>query len=170
MQVDDLIFTESLGKSAFSEVFLTQKKGHPGLFATNRTDRAFMEKPENIKLLQNEISLLKKINHPNIVRLIDLKKTKTHCYIIMEFCNGNDLSVCLRKYKKQYGRPFSEQIVQHIMRQIVNGLEFLHSNKIIHRNLKLENILVNFNSEEDSNMMNMMNTTIKITDFFLLQN
>ena len=97
MQVDDLILTKSLGKGAFGEVFLTQKKGCKELYATKRLDRAFSEKPENIKRLSNEITLLKKINHPNIVRLIDLKKTKSHCYIVMEFCNGGDLSGCLKK-------------------------------------------------------------------------
>ena len=165
MQVDDLIFTKSLGKGAFGEVFLTQKKGYKGYFATKRLDRAFSEKPENIKSLSNEISLLKKINHPNIVHLIDLKKTKSHCYIVMEFCNGGSLSGCLKKYKAIHRRPFSEEIVQYIMRQVVNGLEFLHSNKIIHRDLKLDNILVTFNSEVDKNNLNMMKAIVKIIDF-----
>ena len=144
MKVDDLVLTKSLGKGAFGEVFLTQKEGYKGFFATKRLDRAFSEKPENIKRLSNEISILKKINHPNIVRLIDLKKTKSHCYIVMEYCNGGDLSGCLKKYKALHRRPFSEEIVQYIMRQVVNGLEFLHSHKIIHRDLKLDNILVTF--------------------------
>ena len=165
MQVDDLIFTKSLGKGAFGEVFLTQKKGYKGYFATKRLDRAFSEKPENIKSLSNEISLLKKINHPNIVHLIDLKRTKSHCYIVMEFCNGGSLSGCLKKYKAIHRRPFSEEIVQYIMRQVVNGLEFLHSNKIIHRDLKLDNILVTFNSEVDKNNLNMMKAIVKIIDF-----
>ena len=165
MQVDDLILTKSLGKGAFGEVFLTQIKGHKGFFATKRLDRAFSEKPENIKRLGNEITLLKKINHPNIVRLIDLKKTKSHCYIVMEYCNGGDLSSCLKKYKAAHRRPFSEEIVQYIMRQVVNGLEFLHSNKIIHRDLKLDNILVTFNSEQDKNNLNMMKAIAKIIDF-----
>ena len=165
MQVDDLIFTKSLGKGAFGEVFLTQKKGYKGYFATKRLDRAFSEKPENIKILANQISLLKKINHPNIVRLIDLKKTKNHCYIVMEFCNGGDLSGCLKKYKALHRRPFSEEIVQYIMRQVVNGLEFLHSHKIIHRDLKLDNILVTFQSEEDKKNLNMMKAIVKIIDF-----
>ena len=165
MQVDDLILTKSLGKGGFGEVFLTQIKGHKGFFATKRLDRAFSEKPENIKRLGNEITLLKKINHPNIVRLIDLKKTKSHCYIVMEYCNGGDLSSCLKKYKAAHRRPFSEEIVQYIMRQVVNGLEFLHSNKIIHRDLKLDNILVTFNSEQDKNNLNMMKAIAKIIDF-----
>ena len=160
-----LILTKSLGKGAFGEVFLTQKKGSKEFYATKRLDRAFSEKPENIKLLSNEITLLKKINHPNIVRLIDLKKTKSHCYIVMEYCNGGDLSGCLKKYKEAYRRPFSEEIVQYIMRQVVNGIYFLHSNKIVHRDLKLDNILVTFPSENDKKSLNMMKAIAKIIDF-----
>ncbi len=165
MKVDDLILTKSLGKGAFGEVFLTNKEGSKELYATKRLDRAFSEKPENIKRLSNEITLLKKINHPNIVRLIDLKKTKSHCYIVMEFCNGGDLSGCLKKYKATYHRPFSEEIVQYIMRQVVSGISFLHSNKIIHRDLKLDNILVTFPSEKDKKSLNMMKAIAKIIDF-----
>lgn len=165
MQVDDLTLTKSLGKGAFGEVFLTQKKGSKEFYATKRLDRAFSEKPENIKLLSNEITLLKKINHPNIVRLIDLKKTKSHCYIVMEYCNGGDLSGCLKKYKEAYRRPFSEEIVQYIMRQVVNGINFLHSNKIVHRDLKLDNILVTFPSENDKKSLKMMKAIAKIIDF-----
>ena len=165
MQVDDLILTKSLGKGAFGEVFLTQKKGTKELYATKRLDRAFSEKPENIKRLANEINILKKIHHPNIVRLIDLKKTKSHCYIVMEFCNGGDLSGCLKKYKATHCRPFSEEILQYLMRQIVGGINFLHSNKIIHRDLKLDNILVNFSSENDKKTLNMMKAVVKIIDF-----
>ena len=165
MQVDDLTLTKSLGKGAFGEVFLTQKKGSKEFYATKRLDRAFSEKPENIKLLSNEITLLKKINHPNIVRLIDLKKTKSHCYIVMEYCNGGDLSGCLKKYKEAYRRPFSEEIVQYIMRQVVNGIYFLHSNKIVHRDLKLDNILVTFPSENDKKSLKMMKAIAKIIDF-----
>ena len=165
MKVDDLILTKSLGKGAFGEVFLTQKKGFSEYFATKRLDRAYSEKPENIKRLSNEISLLKKIHHPNIVRLIDLKKTKSHCYIVMEYCNGGDLKGCLKKYKEIHRRAFPEDLVQYLMRQIVSGLNFLHSQKIIHRDLKLENILVTFNSENDKKNLNMMRAIVKLIDF-----
>jgi serine/threonine protein kinase len=65
----------------------------------------------------------------------------------------------------KYNRPFSEEIVQFLMRQIVSGLDALHSRNIMHRDLKLDNILVCFNSENDKNSLNMMRATAKITDF-----
>ena len=48
----------------------------------------------------------------------------------MEICNGGDLTSCLKKYMEAYKRPFSEEIVQYLMRQIVSGLDALHSIEI----------------------------------------
>jgi serine/threonine protein kinase len=163
--VDNLTLTKSLGKGAFGEVFLTQIDGKSGYYATKRLDRAYSEREENIKRLSNEIKVMQKIHHPNIVSLIDLKKTKSHHYLVMEFCNGGDLTGCLKKYMMKYNRPFSEEIVQYLMKQIVSGLDALHSRNIMHRDLKLDNILVCFNSENDKNSLNMMRATAKITDF-----
>ena len=165
LKVDNLTLTKSLGKGAFGEVFLTQIDGRSEFFATKRLDRAYSEREENIKRLSNEIRVMQKIHHPNIVSLIDLKKTKSHCYLVMEFCNGGDLTGCLKKYMAKYNKPFSEEIVQYLMIQICRGLDALHSRNIMHRDLKLDNILVCFNSESDKNSLNMMKATAKITDF-----
>ena len=165
MKVDNLILTKSLGKGAFGEVFLTQMEGRNELFATKRLDRAYCEREDNIKRLANEIKVMQKVNHPNLVKLVDLKKTKSHNYLVMEFCNGGDLTGCLRKFMAKYRRPFSEEIVQYLMRQIVSGLDALHSRNILHRDLKLDNILVCFGSDFDKSNLNMMRATAKITDF-----
>ena len=165
MKVDNLKLTKSLGKGAFGEVFLTQIDKKEGFYATKQLDRSFSEKEQNIKRLANEINVLKQVIHPNIVSLIDLKKTKNHIYIVMEYCNGGSLTQCLNKYKATFKRPFTEQIVQYLMKQIINGLEACHSRNILHRDLKLDNILVCFNSEQDKASLNMMKCTVKITDF-----
>ena len=164
MVVDDYIMTKRLGKGGFGEVLLTQKKGCKELYATKKMDLV-SAKEIQIKSIINEITYLKKINHPNIIRLIDLKRTPHHCYVIMEFCNGGDLLECLKKYRAIYHRSFSEEIIQYIMRQVVSALNVMHSNKIIHRDLKLENILVIFNSENDKNSLNMMRAITKLSDF-----
>ena len=147
LKVDNLTLTKSLGKGAFGEVFLTQIDGKSGFYATKRLDRAYCERGDNIKRLSNEIKVMQKIHHPNIVSLIDLKKTKSHHYLVMEFCNGGDLTGCLRKYMAKYNRPFSEEIVQYLMIQIVRGLDALHSRNIMHRDLKLDNIIWNKEQE-----------------------
>ena len=159
MRVDDLILLNSIGKGSYGEVLLTTREGSSEYYATKRMDRAFSERPENLKRLLNEVSLLKCIKHPNIIRLVDTKKTKTHCYIVTEYANGGDLYETLKKYNSKYHSPFSEEIVQHLMRQIVNAVHYLHSHKVVHRDLKLENILLNYPTEKDKNSLNIMNAT-----------
>lgn len=160
-----LYLKKILGKGAFAEVFLATKEGSKELYAAKRLDREKSDKPKNMKRLNNEITILKEINHPNIIRIIDIKKAKTHYYIITEFCNGGSLSNCLKKYIMLYQKPFPDEIVQYLMRQIVDAIYYLHSKKIIHRDLKLDNILVNFLSDEDLNSLNMMRAVVKIIDF-----
>ena len=163
--IDDLILIKSIGKGNFGEVFLTERKGGKEYYATKKMGRAIIERPENYKRLQYEISLLQKLNHPNIIKFCGLKKTMNNWYLVTEYCNGGSLLDNLKKYWANFRRPFSEEIVQYLMKQIVSAIQYLHLNKIIHRDLKLDNILVNFPSEYDKNALNMMNCVVKIIDF-----
>ena len=163
--VDDLVLIKSLGKGSFGEVFLTQKKGRPEYYATKKMDRTIFDLPANKKRLLYEIGILSNLNHPNIVKFCGLKKTINNWYLVTEFCNGGSLSDNLKKYMNQFKRPVTEEIVQYLMKQIVGAIQYLHFNKIIHRDLKLDNILVIFPSEQDKNSLNMMNCTIKIIYF-----
>jgi serine/threonine protein kinase len=163
--VDDLVLIKSIGKGNYGEVYLTQKKGRPEYYATKKMERSVCEKPENLKRLQYEINILKVLNHPNIVKFYGLKKTTNHWYLLTEYCNGGSLLGNLQKYMTNYRRPFPEEVVQYLMKQIVSALNYLHFNKIIHRDLKLDNILVTFKNEYDKSSLNMMKAIIKIIDF-----
>ena len=165
MIVDNLTLEKCLGKGAFGEVYLTSRKGDDKKYATKKIDREEVEKGEGIKYLKNEIIILQYLRHPNIVRFEEVKKTKKHYYIVMEFCNGGELSKALEKYIEKYGKPFSEEIVQHLMRQIIDAFKFMHERKIIHRDVKLDNILLNYETEEDKKNLNLMKAQVKIIDF-----
>ena len=166
MIVDNLTLEQCLGKGAFGEVYLTSRKGDDKKkYATKKIDREEVEKGEGIKYLKNEIIILQYLRHPNIVRFEEVKKTKKHYYIVMEYCNGGELSKALEKYIEKYGKPFSEEIVQHLMRQIIDAFKFMHERKIIHRDVKLDNILLNYETEEDKKNLNLMKAQVKIIDF-----
>ena len=132
--------------------------------------RSYAEIPENKKRILNEISIIKKYKHPNIIRFIDTKKTKSHFYLITEYINGGNLYDNLKKYNIFYKTPFTEEIVQYLMRQILDAIYFLHSNKIIHYDLKLKNILLQFPTESGENFQNILNSTVKLTKFGLSKN
>ena len=166
MKLENYELDKFLGKGAFGEVYLTTKKGEDKKFATKKLDRAEMEKEEDaMKYLRNEIVILQYLEHPNIVKFEEVKKTKKHFYIITEYCNGGDLTGALEKYQEKYGKPFPEEIVQHLMKQIISAFKYLHSLKIIHRDVKLDNILLNYENEEDKENLNLMKAQVKIIDF-----
>ena len=147
-QVDNLLLERSLGKGTFGEVFYTTIQGETIPYATKVYDRELIEQNKDLFIyLKNEITIVKSLDLPNIVKLKEVKKTKKHFYIVMEYCNGGDLYNFLQKYQEKNKCSFSEEIVQYLMRQIMSAMHYLHSKNIIHRNIKLENILLQFDSE-----------------------
>ena len=165
MLVDDLTLLKSLGKGAFGQVFLTSKQGSTDKYATKQIDKKFAANPKAKKYIDNEISILKDINHENIVKLYDVKETSQYFYLVTEYCNGGALADRLEEYKDTYNAPFPEELVQYLMRQIISAVKYLHGKKILHRDIKLDNILVNFDSEEDKKNKNLMKAKVKLIDF-----
>ena len=163
--VDDYELFQSLGKGNYGEVFLTRRKGGQELFATKKMERKLYQNPHFLKRLVNELNILMQVNHPNIVKFIEFKKTLNNYYLITEYVNGGSLESTLKRYMQIYHRPFSEEITQYLMKQIVEVVKYLHFNNIIHRDLKLDNILVKYPSEYDKQNMNLLNCQIKLIDF-----
>ena len=164
MLIEDLTLLKCIGKGAFGEVYLTSKIGTKEKFATKKIDKKFIKEKKK-KYLDNEIKILNEISHENIIKLFEVKETYNSYYLVMELCTGGSLFECLDEYQKKYNQPFSEEIVQYLMKQIVSAIKYIHNKNIIHRDLKLENILVNFNSEEDKKNINMLKSKIKLIDF-----
>ena len=165
MQIEDLVLLKPVGKGAFGEVFLTTKRGTQQQFATKKVQKSVVLQEKVKKYFNNEIFILRNVNHPNIIKLYEIKQTLNNFYLVFELCNGGGLSNCLERYMKNNGKPFTQEIVQHIMKQIVSGIQYLHNNKILHRDLKLDNILISFDNEEDKENLNLLKSKVKIIDF-----
>ena len=164
-KIKDITLLNVLGKGAFGTVYLSRKDGKNEFYATKMIDRAMADKPSYFKYFENELRLLKELHHPNIVHLEDIQRDDKYYYIVMEYVNGGSLTDCLKKYKSKYGKAFPEDIVQYLMKQIVDAIKYIHQRNIIHRDLKLDNIMVKFNSDNDKNNLFLTRATIKIIDF-----
>lgn len=110
---------------------------------------------EELKM-KNEIDILKKLDHPNIVKIIEFYSTNSAYYIINDYCPHGELYSQI-KYK------FSEIQLAVLFYQIFSGLFYLHDNNICHRDLKLENILISDIEKDLSTGLNYF--WIKIIDF-----
>ncbi|KAJ2773075.1 Calcium/calmodulin-dependent protein kinase type I, partial [Coemansia nantahalensis] len=93
----------------------------------------------NSHLVQNEIAILKKLSHkhPNLLALVDYFNTPRNTYLITELCEGGELFDYIHRRLS-----LGEAEAAHVVRQIVEGVAFLHANGIMHRDLKTENCLV----------------------------
>ena len=116
-------------------------------------------KPEELDLVINEIDVLKFCKHPNVINFLDHFENSEYIFIIMEYIKYGDLSDYLYK-KRKYDIPLSEERAADISYQIADGLYYLHRFGILHRDLKLENIMI-------SNQGKDQKFEIKILDFGL---
>ena len=103
---------------------------------------------ENMKKIKYETNLMKKLNHPNITKILELFEDREYILIIMEYINGGNLFSFLKKHRK-----VSEKTAKLLYRQIILGIKYMHEQGIVHRDIKLENILID------------LNNNIKICDF-----
>ena len=87
-----------------------------------------------------EISILKQLNHPNIVNLIDLIHGEKKLYLVFEFLNND-----LKKYLNLNNGPLQPQLVKSYLYQILLAIKYCHSKRILHRDLKPQNLLIDKN-------------------------
>ena len=104
------------------------------------------ETKDNIQSIKKEAQILSKFNHKNIVKYYDSLEKDDKFYILMEYCDDQNLNVFMEKHKEK-NELIEEKIIYNIIKQICLGLKEIHSKKIIHRDLKPENIFMNKNNE-----------------------
>ena len=159
MLVCDLTLTELLGEGHFGKIYLTSKKGELKKYATKVIKLPKNNHPKAKKAkryLNNEIYILKDINHHNIIKFIEKHHDSINAYIVTELCNGGNLNQVLRQYQKKNNKGFPEEIVQYIMNEVIDAVKYLHNKKIIHRKIYLNNIMINYEDEDDMKNNNII--------------
>jgi serine/threonine protein kinase len=144
-----------IGKGGFSRVLEVRKKDSGELFAMKSMNKAFLKREHKIPQVLTERQVMARLNHPFIVQLKwafqSVRVSQDHeLHLVMDFCPGGELFFHLHNL----GR-FSEDQAKFYFGEIVLGLEHLHNNNIIYRDIKPENILLDIDGH------------VKLTDFGL---
>ena len=127
---------KTLGNGSYGTVYLVKHKQLHRYFAMKVIRKSHKNKSEEDSLM-NEINILRKMDHPNILKMTDFYNQKKEYDIITEYCQEGELFNEIKTYA-----PFNETITGYYMKQILKAVCYCHGMNIVHRDLKPENILI----------------------------
>ena len=141
-------FGRLIGRGAFGKVNLGLHVLTGRIVAIKSFNKNKLKNKESINKIYHEIDLMKNLRHNSIVKILETLETENYILIIMENISGGDLLSFVKKRTK-----LNEKTSRIIFKQLINSLKFIHSKGIIHRDIKLDNILID------------LNNSIKLCDF-----
>ncbi|KAL4446388.1 hypothetical protein ABPG74_001129 [Tetrahymena malaccensis] len=131
---------KEIGQGSFARVYRgrTETNGVQEDFAIKMISKGYLRE-DNQELIDKEISILLKLRHKNIIRLVDFKKTNNNWYLIFEFCELGDLEQYM---KEKFNGKFPLSIALTFIQQLKSAFQEIRRLKFVHRDLKLANILL----------------------------
>ncbi|KAL4429132.1 hypothetical protein ABPG74_015160 [Tetrahymena malaccensis] len=133
--MDKYVFYEVIGKGSYAEIYRALNKENNMIVAIKVIEVQENERVEDF--VKKEIDLVKECNHPNITQVYEHFFVDNKIYIIMEYCGGGSLAQLIKK-KGQFQEPY----ITIILKEILQALSYLHSNQMVHRDIKSANILI----------------------------
>ncbi|XP_039652833.1 calcium/calmodulin-dependent protein kinase IGa [Perca fluviatilis] len=136
-------FIGKMGSGSFSEVFMVREKKTGQLYAM----KCLRKKHLAHSNLENEINILRRIQHENVVGLEDFYESRTHYYLVMQLVSGGEL------FDRILDKGvYTEKDASTVIQQVLQAVSYLHKNSIVHRDLKPENLLY-YNTDENAKIM-----------------
>ena len=159
----ELLYT--IGKGSYGNVYLGKNKADDKCYAIKVISKSQLQSKIVYQYFNNEIYILKHINHPNIVKYISLVEKKKDYWLIIEYCNGGSLVKALKYHLTKFNKPVPENIVRYFIKNILTAVIYLNNKNIIHRDIKSDNILLHYENEQDLEENNFTKAKIKLIDF-----
>ena len=154
-----------IGKGSYGNVYLGKNVISNQYYAIKVISKSQLQSKIVYQYFNNEIYILKHIDHPNIVKYISLLEQKKDYWLIIEYCNGGSLVKALKYHLTKFNKPVPEKIVRYFIKNILTAVIYLNNKKLIHRDIKSDNILLHYENEEDLLSNNFMKAKIKLIDF-----
>ncbi|KAG6961834.1 hypothetical protein JG687_00007480 [Phytophthora cactorum] len=143
---------EFLGEGATAQVYLAEHEASGAHVAIKVIDKLLVQRAQLESKVRQEMVLHAELRHPHVLHVESVFEDARNYYMVLEYCARRSLSVVVKTLS---GRKMDEQTVKKIFRQVVAGVVYLHASGVIHRDLKLANLLLNDKGE------------VKISDFGL---
>ncbi|KAK9742173.1 hypothetical protein RND81_03G152900 [Saponaria officinalis] len=140
-----------LGEGNFGKVYKSTNISTREIVAIKLINKDQVKKEGLIEQVKREISVMSLVKHPYIVELKEVMATKTYIYLVMEYVGGGDLYT-----KVLHEGKIGENLARKLFQQLITAVDFCHSRGVCHRDLKLENILLDSSGEN-----------VKVADFGL---
>lgn len=133
-------FEKLLGKGHFAKVHRAIRKRDGKTFAIKTVDKLkLVENSRNMQSIVREIQILRKLNHPNIIKLYEVYENDLYIHIVLEYLNGGEL------YQQLQSKGiYSESDAVLVFKSVLEALEYCHSKNVIHRDLKPENLILRY--------------------------
>ena len=140
---EDYEILQVLGGGGFSKVLKVKSKTNFGIYAMKKVDMVNIVKEQDLsqKYFENEVLFLKKLNHPNIIKCYNIFQEGQYLYFIMEFMNNGDLE-SYNKGNISMRVKIPEPKLWDIFYKCLSGLDYIHKKKIVHRDIKLQNLFL----------------------------
>eukprot|EP01097_Dermamoeba_algensis_P007658 TRINITY_DN48_c0_g1_i1.p1 TRINITY_DN48_c0_g1~~TRINITY_DN48_c0_g1_i1.p1 ORF type:complete len:428 (-),score=98.00 TRINITY_DN48_c0_g1_i1:279-1562(-) len=134
---EDFEILKLIGEGSFGQVLQVRKKDDRNIYAMKILNKSAVVKNDEIQHAKSEKAILQKINHPFLVNLYYTFQDEKNLFFVMEFINGGEMFFHLQNENK-----FNESRTKFYVAEIAVGLDYLHSQGIIYRDLKPENVLL----------------------------
>lgn len=139
-KIGDYILNKELGRGKYGIVYLAVHNKTRKFYAAKQLSKPALDSDPHLKrLFHTEITIMNEINHPNILHLFDYLESENNYYLIVNYCNRGSLGELMRKQKN---RRFEEKEAIGLLKQIINAFIELRKHKVLHRDLKLDNIFM----------------------------
>ena len=138
-KIEHYAFGKQLGQGAYAVVKLATQKRTKSLFAIKTYEKCKLSDTRKKSGVRREIQILQMLDHPNTIKLYEVLDTLKNINLVMEFVGGLSLHAYI---KKQTSKKLEEKEAKIIFKQIVEAIKYCHSLNVVHRDIKLENVLI----------------------------
>ena len=139
-KISDFKLLKELGKGSYGTVYTVKSYIDDNIYVMKKMELNHLNPRQQVECYR-EVSILKKVDHKNIIKYYSSFLEKETLYIIMEYAELGDLYSLIKHYKK-HSKHFSESDLWKISSEILTGLDYLHSHNIIHRDIKCLNLFI----------------------------